>query len=378
MNFSIASAFSLSLFCHNYIHAFCYLLIMKDEIVNEGSWIFISHSSKDIEKIRLIRNEFEKWGQNPLAFHLKCLNTDTEENERFLYDLIKKEIEARNWFVYCESESSKTSKNVQLEREYVKKVGKVQIWKLDLGRPIDEVMEEIKEICRILQVYISYSNKDKEFVNDLSMELKKNDFSVWNDDLLTVNYLESMSKTMTSIAKEGLFLCIMTGAGAASPYVWKELEVAKANGALILVFIFDNAVSLSDDRFRDILPIGKTAKGMAYLNLYSIPCLPRKEEMFLIANLVLMAVKRSRANKKISLIYDMAADALNVENQLQEKLNYDNRYHPEKPVTIGNGGALLDYCEYYLFPCCGKIVTIGDGKPSQNRCDGCKKYLLTD
>ena len=30
----------------------------------DGCWIFISHSSKDIEKIRMIRNEFEKYGQN--------------------------------------------------------------------------------------------------------------------------------------------------------------------------------------------------------------------------------------------------------------------------------------------------------------------------
>ena len=76
---------------------------------NEGCWIFISHSSKDIEKIRMIRNEFEKYGQNPLAFHLKCLKTDTNENKNELLDLIKREIESREWFVFCESESSLNS-----------------------------------------------------------------------------------------------------------------------------------------------------------------------------------------------------------------------------------------------------------------------------
>ena len=47
-----------------------------------GCWIFLSHSSRDIEKVRFIRNEFEKYGHNPLAFHLLCLTTDTEEGRR--------------------------------------------------------------------------------------------------------------------------------------------------------------------------------------------------------------------------------------------------------------------------------------------------------
>ena len=47
-----------------------------------GCWIFLSHSSKDIDKVRLIRNEFEKMGHYPLAFHLRCLSTDTEEGRK--------------------------------------------------------------------------------------------------------------------------------------------------------------------------------------------------------------------------------------------------------------------------------------------------------
>ena len=40
-------------------------------MLNGGCWIFLSHSSRDIEKVRIVRNEFEKLGHNPLAFHLK-------------------------------------------------------------------------------------------------------------------------------------------------------------------------------------------------------------------------------------------------------------------------------------------------------------------
>ena len=59
---------------------------------DKGCWIFISHSSADIKKIRIIRNEFEKYGQNPLAFHLKCLSTDTDAGCIELENLIKREI----------------------------------------------------------------------------------------------------------------------------------------------------------------------------------------------------------------------------------------------------------------------------------------------
>lgn len=348
---------------------------MENRIFNEGSWIFISHSSKDIDKIRLIRNEFEKWGQNPLAFHLKCLNTDTEENEKYLFDLIKKEIEARNWFVYCASEAANNSKYVQLEREYVKEVGKLQIWSLDLNKPINELMDEIKKICTRLQVFVSYAKKDQRFVGDLIIALKDKDFSVWNDRTLDMNsdWASNNNFHLSKIIREGFFLAIITENSVNSKFVWDELRFAKQNGALIIVLVFDEAVRLDDSRFDNILPIGKTAKGLSYRNLYNIPCVPKKCDMHLIANIVLEAVNRSRNVDSNIEIYDFAAQVLDLENLLQEKLNYKKNFHPEKPVLIGNGGALLDYCEYYKFPCCGKTVPAGDRVPSQSRFDGCKE-----
>lgn len=69
-----------------------------------GCWIFLSHSSKDIDKVRLIRNEFEKMEHNPLAFHLRCLSADTEEGRKELDSLIKREIDAREWFVFARAQ----------------------------------------------------------------------------------------------------------------------------------------------------------------------------------------------------------------------------------------------------------------------------------
>ncbi len=78
--------YSLALCFH-----FVLLLWMKKP---EGAWIFVSHSNKDIEEVREIRNHLERRGHNPLLFFLKCIE-DAEE----LRVLLKREIEARQIFL---------------------------------------------------------------------------------------------------------------------------------------------------------------------------------------------------------------------------------------------------------------------------------------
>ena len=80
---------------------------------SEGGYIFISHSHKDIKKVRKIRNKLEDNGFEPLCFYLKCMNDDTE-----IEDLIKREIDAREWFLFVDSKNSRESKWVSLERDY--------------------------------------------------------------------------------------------------------------------------------------------------------------------------------------------------------------------------------------------------------------------
>ena len=40
--------------------------------------VFLSHSSKDISKIRQIRNILEALDYEPLMFYLKCLDDDNQ------------------------------------------------------------------------------------------------------------------------------------------------------------------------------------------------------------------------------------------------------------------------------------------------------------
>ena len=85
----------------------------------EGAWIFLSHSTKDWDEVRRIRNLLEEKGHRPIVFFLKCL---TEHSE--LDELIKREIEARTWFLLCDSDNARSSSWVQAEVAYIKELGR--------------------------------------------------------------------------------------------------------------------------------------------------------------------------------------------------------------------------------------------------------------
>ena len=90
--------------------------------------IFLSHSHKDIDKVRKIRDILETLNCEPIAFFLACMDDRNTELE----DLIKREIDARNIFVYCKSKHSERSKWVQKERQYIEKSGNKRIYEIDL------------------------------------------------------------------------------------------------------------------------------------------------------------------------------------------------------------------------------------------------------
>lgn len=67
-----------------------------------GAWIFVSHSLRDLEKVRRIRNELERRGRNPLLFFLKCLEADDARPP----ELIRDESKASTFFVLCNTRAS--------------------------------------------------------------------------------------------------------------------------------------------------------------------------------------------------------------------------------------------------------------------------------
>lgn len=140
-----------------------------------GGFLFISHSHHDMDKVRQLRNKLEDEGFEPLCFYLKCLDDTTDE----LHDLIKREIDARQWFVYAVSPNSKASEYVQWEREWRKrpesKNKQELVWNLESDTSIDEFSEILIECLR---VHIICSHKDIGFVNKLRDKLKEKDLQV--------------------------------------------------------------------------------------------------------------------------------------------------------------------------------------------------------
>lgn len=86
---------------------------------NPQKYIFVSHSSKDWEKVRVIRNYLEEKSFYPLLFHLKCLETKGEDLA-LLKNLLQREIQARRRFLYCNSKDAMESEYVQWELSQVR------------------------------------------------------------------------------------------------------------------------------------------------------------------------------------------------------------------------------------------------------------------
>ena len=87
---------------------------MTDKSNNEIR-VFLSHSNKDYEKVRQVRNMLEEQSLRPLMFFLHYLNDEEE-----IDSLIKRKIDCRTRFIFCDSDNARKSHWVQKEVEYIK------------------------------------------------------------------------------------------------------------------------------------------------------------------------------------------------------------------------------------------------------------------
>ena len=90
-------------------------------------YVFLSHSKNDILKARKVRDYLEERSAEPILFNLKCL-TDSDE----LSGLVRREIEAREWFLYLDSADAKTSARAQAELSYARDILKKKIFRVNL------------------------------------------------------------------------------------------------------------------------------------------------------------------------------------------------------------------------------------------------------
>lgn len=208
-----------------------------DKVENsQGGYIFISHSHADIDIVRKIRNALEEGGFDPLCFYLKCLSDDSE-----IEDLIKREIDAREWFIFVDSPNSRSSKWVALEREHIKNSRDKKILTVNVEDD-NAVTNLLYKIIHKLRVYVSYSRKDKDIAREIKECFIKKDYLVFIDEGIPSGeaFGDKIEESIIESSKHGCVALLITENSINSHYVREEIFMAIKHGANIVpIFVGD-------------------------------------------------------------------------------------------------------------------------------------------
>lgn len=208
-----------------------------------GGFLFISHSHKDLKKVRQLRNKLEEAGFEPLCFYLKCLDEGDE-----LEDLIKREIDAREWFIYADSPSARKSEWVQKECEWRTRDESAnrKLWHVDLESDIS-IDEISRMLIRGLRVNVIHSQKDTEFAEKLIERLRQRDLQVTSAlDFEGGNIIEEIADNIEKASEYGTNIIILSRNSIDSEWAKRELYYACRLESMIVPVIIDDA-QLSDE-----------------------------------------------------------------------------------------------------------------------------------
>ena len=205
--------------------------------MKQGGWIFISHSHQDIQKVRRIRNRLEELGLEPLMFYLKCL---TDENE--IVDLIKREINERDWFIYADSVNARGSKWVKTEREYIESLTGKNVFTINLDEDIEKQLAAVEHVAKQLKVYLSYSHRDRETAMRIRDAFLKKDLLVLSDVDMAVGGLwaEQISDMIKDASRDGFVLLLITESTLRSQWIRQEIKLTiQMGGRIVPVLVGD-------------------------------------------------------------------------------------------------------------------------------------------
>jgi hypothetical protein len=120
------------------------------------AWVFVSHASADLVKVRKVRNFMEDRGESPILFYLRALT-----RSELFWPLIEQEIASRNFFLLCDSVAARASEWVTRERKAVAMIAHqhpIRVGRISLDEPeID--FEEIERFLVHARVYVIYPDK---------------------------------------------------------------------------------------------------------------------------------------------------------------------------------------------------------------------------
>jgi TIR domain len=194
----------------------------------EGAWIFLSHSTKDWDEVRRVRDLLEDKGHRPLVFFLKCLTDHSELDE-----LIRREIEARTWFLLCDSDNARRSSWVQDEVAYIKDLPGKYHEQIDLNDEIDKQIERIDRLCKRITVFLSHHRVDGSDADRIRDALASQDYSVWSKKEIAPGTLwsQEITNAIDRAVERGFVLVLLSAKSVKSDFLMEEARHALEKSA---------------------------------------------------------------------------------------------------------------------------------------------------
>lgn len=145
---------------------------------NNDIWVFLSHSNKDFEKVRVLRNLLEENGFKPIMLYLRSKEDSSKVEE--LRQLIFDEIDHRNRFIYCKSPNAEASRWVDEEIKYIKSKDRI-FETIDIEQSEEGIVKQLNDFRKKSNIFISYQRDDIELAKSIADRLRKYEFNVWID-----------------------------------------------------------------------------------------------------------------------------------------------------------------------------------------------------
>ena len=190
-------------------------------------WVFLSHSNKDFEKVRILRNLLEENGFRPIMLYLRSKEDPSKVDE--LRQLIFDEIDHRNRFIYCKSPNAEDSTWVDEEIEYIKSKDRI-FETIDIEQSESEIKEQLDGFRKKSNIFISYQRDDVELARDIFSRLKKYEFNVWFDlsDLRAgVDYQKEIQNALLNAVNNGYVISLLNER-ILIPRGWTRAEIIMA------------------------------------------------------------------------------------------------------------------------------------------------------
>lgn len=214
-----------------------------------NGWVFISHASQDYDNVRAVRNHLEDRGFSALMFYLKSL--EDEDKKQHIKTLIEWEIDSRNIFVLCDSESSRQSNWVQWEKAYVKSLSNKLYKTIDIDDFRQGDTSELSKLNDLLSkgtLYLTYAHADEDRILPVREKLISLGYRIFNgvsslgqDEFNDSRMYDAFSETLD----KGVIIIFLSKNAKRSRWFWDEKSRALLTGAFIIPVVLDD-VNIDD------------------------------------------------------------------------------------------------------------------------------------